>query len=173
MQYAVIENNQVVRLADWTPPINCKIAGGLPVARPVEGDPPAYNAALEQLAGPTYQIEPTKVVRKWTVERLPLAAQQAAVKAEARRRILARYPEWKQANMLARDGELQAIQLGTMRDDAGNAVAQRALTDAEKAEHVAIRKGWDWVKSVRVASDTLEAANPIPLDFTDNKHWPA
>jgi predicted house-cleaning NTP pyrophosphatase (Maf/HAM1 superfamily) len=64
----------------------------------------------------------------------------AGVKAEAGKRILARYPQYKQANMTARAVELAA--------------------DNQKTgpEWTAIRAAWDWVKAVRAESNRIEAA---------------
>ena len=82
------------------------------------------------------------------------------VKEEARRRILAIYPVWKQANLTARGVELVKIK------------TDRAWTAEEQTEVDAIQGIWDWVKSVRTASDDLEALNPVPPDFIEDKHWP-
>jgi hypothetical protein len=79
---------------------------------------PSYNPDLESISGPTLVIEPTRVVRVWTITPKPRDEQVAAVKAEAQRRIYARYPEWKQDNMAARDNELIRIQMGLMIDGA-------------------------------------------------------
>jgi hypothetical protein len=45
---------------------------------PIEGDPPAYDSRIATRTGPTYTIEPTRVLRQWTVTPRDLAA----VKAE-------------------------------------------------------------------------------------------
>jgi hypothetical protein len=92
----------------------------------------------------------------------PDAPRSAHVKAEAGRRILARYPGWKQRNMTARAVEL------TFK------VAQSgALSADEGAETAALQAAWDWIKAVRAASDALEAVAPIPAGFADDIHWPA
>lgn len=83
-----------------------------------------------------------------------------AIKAEASRRILVKYPEWKQANMTARAVELQDLWR-----------ANGSWTAAETAEHTALLAAWAEVKAIRDASDTLEV-NP-PADPTDDAHWPA
>ena len=88
------------------------------------------------------------------------APKAAAVKAEARRRILALYPDWKQANLTARGVEL--LRKGEAR-----------WTAEELAEADAIHAAWDWVKSVRSASDAIEAMSPIPEDFRADRNWPA
>ena len=92
----------------------------------------------------------------------PAAVPADAVKAEARRRILARFPEWKQANMTARGVELIGIR-----------VVAGAWSPEEAAEAKALGAAWDWIKAVRAASDALEAGAPTPADFADDKHWPA
>ncbi len=84
------------------------------------------------------------------------------VKDEARRRILAIYPVWKQANLTAR-----AVELVELKHD------NTTWTVDEQTEADVIQAIWDWVKSVRTASDDLEAQNPVPVDFIDDKHWPA
>jgi len=83
------------------------------------------------------------------------------VKLEAKRRIIAVYPRWKQRNLTARGVELVKIR-----------VLVGSWTVDEQTEVDAIQAVWDWVKSVRTSSDALEAQNPVPVDFTDDKHWP-
>jgi hypothetical protein len=92
----------------------------------------------------------------------PAAGDPASVKAEASRRILARYPDWKQRNMTAR-----GVELLNRRLVAG------AWTEAETAEAGALQAAWDWITAMRVASNALEALAPIPADFTDDGRWPA
>jgi hypothetical protein len=110
----------------------------------------------EQVRGPVggvdyagYRLDP------WMAE-LP----SSAVKTEARRRIVARYPDWKQANMLARGLELQDIfrRVG-------------AWTAAEQAEAAALDAAWAWIKAIRQVSDSIEAMQPIPADFAANVRW--
>lgn len=79
------------------------------------------------------------------------------VRAEARRRILARYPDWKQVNMTARGVEL-------LRKGEAN------LTPAEATESAAMQAAWDWVKAVRAACDALEVS--LPSSFADDLNWP-
>jgi hypothetical protein len=84
-----------------------------------------------------------------------------AVKAEARRRITQRFPDWKQANMTARGVEL------TFK------LAQGQSLDApEAAEVAALQAAWAWIKNVRSASDAIEALAPIPEDFASDIRWP-
>lgn len=83
------------------------------------------------------------------------------VKNKARELIVSRYPEWKQANMTARAVELIGYKIN------------RALTQDEQAEEVALTAVWSWIKSVREASDLIEAQTPIPLDFDTDERWPS
>lgn len=71
-----------------------------------------------------------------------------AVKAEASRRILERYPTWKQANMNMRATELVDVRL------------ERELTTEETTEREALLTAAAWIKAVRTASDDIEAALP-------------
>jgi hypothetical protein len=32
---------------------------------------------------------------------------------------------------------------------------------------------WAWIKSVRAASDAIEAMSPIPHDYASDQYWPA
>ncbi len=120
---------------------------------------PTHHPDLEEAAS-AQVLQDGKVVQQWTVTRRSLERQLNVVKNEARRRILARYPDWKQANMTARGVEL--VHLKT----------RRPWTAEEQAEADALQAAWDWVKAVRSASDVIEEMNPIPLDLADNKYWP-
>ena len=67
------------------------------------------------------------------------AAKKTEIKAAARAQILARYPEWMQANLTARAVEL--VSLGQ-------------TTGPEWGQMQAI---WGWIKATRARSDLLEA----------------
>ena len=85
------------------------------------------------------------------------------IKLLARARILNVFPEWKQANMTARSVELTRARI------------DGALTAGEQAEEAAILAVWDWVKSVRAHSDTMEAAYEAAEDkqgFDYMAGWP-
>ena len=66
------------------------------------------------------------------------------IKAEARRRILERVPEWRQVNLAARMIEL--VRLGADQ-----------WTPEQQAEAAQIEALWAWVKAIRARSDELEA----------------
>lgn len=68
------------------------------------------------------------------------------IKSEAGRRILGRYPDYKQRNALARLAELQDKRLDGV-----------TLTRAEQDEIAAMRTVWGWVRATRTASDDAEA----------------
>lgn len=107
----------------------------------------------------TVVVEENRYLRRVDGVRRDEAEQKALVKAEARRRILDRYPDWKQTNMLARSVELVKK---------GNTLTPEELTETQQLEAV-----WAWIKAVRTASDQLEAMTPIPLDFNEDGRWPA
>ncbi len=81
------------------------------------------------------------------------------IKNEARRRIVNVVgPEWKQQNIQARAAELH------LKETRG------VITTAEADQLQAILNLWGWVKSVRAASDSLEAS--MPADYKDDSYWP-
>lgn len=86
----------------------------------------------------------------------PIHAQQ--VKTEAMRRILAILPEWKQRNLTA-----QAVVLAAK--GAANWTAE------EQAAWEAGTALWGRIVAIRTASDVIEAMDPIPDDFADDKYW--
>jgi len=67
------------------------------------------------------------------------AAKKREIKQAARAHILARYPEWKQTNLLAR-----AVELVSLGDLAG-------------AEWTQMQAGWAWIQATRARSDLLES----------------
>jgi hypothetical protein len=83
------------------------------------------------------------------------------VKAEAARRILARFPDWKQRNMNA-----QAIAL------LQSLILNGSLTAEEQALSDSLNAAWAAVSAIRAASDAIEAMDPIPLDYADDTLWP-
>lgn len=84
----------------------------------------------------------------------------AQVKAEAGRRILDRFPLWKQNNMLMR-----ALSL-TQKGEAN-------WTPEEASEVASLQADQEWILAVREASDVLEAMDPIPDNISDDQWWPA
>ena len=128
-------------------------------------DAPPYDRDTERLV----QAEPALVdgqwVRGWTV--VPLTADELAqrratmvegVKQEASKRILAIAPEWKQRNMLARSAELLRI-------------GEPNWTQEQRDEVLAIELIWETIQMIRAKSDIIEAMDPIPPDYTDDKYW--
>lgn len=80
------------------------------------------------------------------------------VKAEAYRRIVAICPEWKQRNLTAQ---------ATILAEKGRAnwtAEELAAWDAGEAI-------WQSIAAIRAASDVIEAMDPIPQDYMDDKHW--
>lgn len=86
----------------------------------------------------------------------------AIVKAEAQRRILAIMPEHEQRNYTAMAAEVLFDLRETGRD----------LTQQEQAMLADGRQKFAQIKAIRAASNAIEASDPIPLDFQDDRHWP-
>jgi len=83
------------------------------------------------------------------------------VKAEAARRILTIMPEYKQRNSLAMFAE--AVQ-NYGSDPAG------WPSDLQAVNRQAMM-AWGAIKAIRAKSNIMDAADPIPPDFTDDKYW--
>jgi len=92
----------------------------------------------------------------WTVVNIPATVEM--VKEEAQRRIYEILPDWKQRNLTARAAEL-----------AIKGVQNWSLE--EQAEVAAGQALWDQIKVIRAKSDELEAMDPIPVDYIDDKYW--
>lgn len=110
--------------------------------------------------GQIVQAEPEWVAAREADAIADAVVTPAMLQEEARRRILARYPDWMQQNMTARGVELQDMWR-----------RNGSWTMEEEAEATALQAAWDWIKAVRAASNAMEA-NP-PADFRNDAHWPA
>ncbi len=97
------------------------------------------------------------VSRRFALARAPDVEE---VKEEARRRILALAPDWKQVNLTARAIELQEIRR-----------VHGTWTDAEQEELSVILGVWSQIKAIRTRSDEIEAMDPIPIDFRNSSYW--
>jgi hypothetical protein len=106
----------------------------------------------------------TKVnVKTGEVDRIelpPLPVTVDDVKREAERRILVIIPAWKQRNLTAQ----AAILAAKGRDN---------WTPDELAAWEAGAALWAQVEAIRAASDVIEAMNPIPQDYREDKYWTA
>jgi len=111
-------------------------------------DQESGDGPLITIGEPTYDAENDRVTRSLTHSHPVLDEVDAikAIKEEARRRIVAVYPEWQQSNMTARGVELvRIIAEGNQWDE------------AEALEAAALDAVWVWIKSIRAASNTIEA----------------
>jgi hypothetical protein len=79
------------------------------------------------------------------------------IKAEAGRRILARYPDYVQRNMIARSLELVNVKLS-------------GTSTQGDEEALQLKQAWDWIKTVRERSNELEQS--LPVDYANDSHWP-
>jgi hypothetical protein len=122
-------------------------------------DKPVPETVAEVPRGPEPEPEvtsPPPIEAEW-----PVGLQK--IKLIARSTIMRLFPDWKQVNMTARSVEL------TRAGIAGN------LTAGEQAEEAAIQAAWNWVKSVRAHSGTMEAAYEAAEDkqgFDYMAGWP-
>jgi hypothetical protein len=114
---------------------------------------------------PAYDAENDRVTRTVTRSHPVLIESDAvaAIKIEARRRILEVYPDWKQVNMTARGVELVRI-----KADGGT------WSTGEAAEAGLLDSAWTWIKAVRAASDAIETdAGTLTLqDIQNDSRWP-
>lgn len=127
----------------------------------VVDDRPVINNLTHNLSGPVIIVEQNQVVRRWSAIPRPHSEVQSTIREEARRRILERYPDWKQTNMVARGVELQDIwrRVGTW-------------TPEEQAEADALKSAWDWISEVRASSNQIEVMDPMPEDINNDSLWP-
>jgi hypothetical protein len=121
-----------------------------PVDEPVPAGEAKVGSALV-FEGGVMKRRPTTV---------PTVIPKEAVKLQAAIRIERLYPAWKQRNMNA-----AATSLLMARVTVGSWTAD----EQEQAD--ALTAAWAQVSAIRTASDVLEAMNPIPLDYADDKHW--
>lgn len=160
--HALVKDNTVIKwssdYASFDPSVGVKPGfRWVPVEDETVGTPGPLTSAMTETI-----VEQNRVVKRTTHAAVAVDVQKMAVKNEARRRILARYPDWKQTNMGARGLELQEIwrQAG-------------AWTAEEQAEANALAAAWGWIKAVRAASDLIELMSPIPVDYAADVRWPA
>jgi hypothetical protein len=121
---------------------------------------PDPTPGLEYVSA-SYLVTQESVTQIWTTARLSAPVQSQAVKDESGVRIYTPYPQWKQANM-------QALGLSLI-----DKKLTGELTTQEQAALDALYAVWGWIVQVRVASDALEAMDPIPLDYTADSYWPS
>lgn len=135
--------------------------------KPIEGDPPSYNPALEVRTGPTYTIEVNRVLREWIVSRKSLDAQKLAVKAEAQRRIIVRTGASDLNTCFAKqlNAQMRATEI------TGKELAGEVLTAEETAEAAALVQLANDLKLIRSKSDEIEQMDPIPINYTDDIYW--
>lgn len=82
------------------------------------------------------------------------------IKKEAERRILEIAPEWRQRNMTAAG----VAMLAKMVDGT-------ALTADEETAKAAYLATWNQIEAIRARSGAIEAMDPIPADYRDDRHW--
>jgi hypothetical protein len=157
MLYAKIENGIVVQTKEFE-------VGAIPEHKQFlwytvnNVIPEQYDDFYHILSGPTTEIsEENKTVRFiYSLESKPLVDLQSLVKAEAARRIFQIYPLWKQYNV--------AVDKFTLMDTPNR-------TPEEESKLQEVTDSINWIKSIRLRSNELEAMDPIPKDYTNDSYW--
>lgn len=90
------------------------------------------------------------------------------IKAETGRRIFGMSVEHDQRNKIARGVELLSKQVDAIIAHLGIPDPLSASELAEKNAYLAL---WANIKSLRAKSNDIEAMDPVPDDFTDDKYW--
>lgn len=83
------------------------------------------------------------------------------VKAEAERRILKILPEYKQRNVIAKGLEMVLA----------NGLDLSKWPEAEQRRATTALAQWSEIEKIRAKSDELEAMEPIPPDYRNDKYW--
>lgn len=117
---------------------------------------PTIDARYQRLVQGSITDTNGVLTRGWIIENIEPTIEK--IKSEAQRRILHILPEWKQRNLTARAAEL-----------AIKGVQNWSLE--EQTEIAAGQALWDQIKAIRAKSNALEAMNPIPVDYADDKYW--
>lgn len=161
---ARIKNNAVV---EWLPKLTLD---DVPLHkrshyRPVVEEKSA-RSQLEMLAGPDVMVEADRVVKRWGLERRPLADQREQVKDECQRRILAALTVNDVIPCILK--QLNALMRSVKLTDTKHA---RELTASEVAEAAALEGLSIEIERLRAKSNAIEAMDPIPLDYAADKWW--
>lgn len=156
----------------------------------VEGEPPAHNSGLERLVGPQLQVEETRVLRVWAVERKSIEEQREAVIRERARRLAAGFDyDFQDARGVHRIGTTESDMIGwdevskyaSAQIASGNTTATISIvTDTGPTQVTAL----EW-QSILIAagqfrqpiwqgSFVLQAMDPVPEDYASNDaYWAA
>ncbi len=153
-KYGRVENGQVTEYREFA-------EGEIPAHkshlwRIVEDIVPEYDEFYDLLTGPILDIQEDKLVYQYTIFPRPLNELKSLVKAEAQKRILAKYPLWKQNSMIA---------------DKLNIIQKETKTQEEIDTLAEIEVGLEEIKYIRERSDTIELMDPIPSDYTIEDYW--
>lgn len=153
-KYGRVENGQVTEYREFA-------EGEIPAHkshlwRIVEDIVPEYDEFYDLLTGPILDIQEDKLVYQYTIFPRPLNELKSLIKAEAQKRILAKYPLWKQNSMLA--DKLSIVQKETKTQEDIDALAEIELALEE-------------IKYIRERSDAIELMDPIPSDYMIEDYW--
>lgn len=158
-------DNGIDRIQDRVDP-NVQTKAGYRWLAVQENAKPDFVDGLER-ASFEYVLNGNAVEKQWSVSRLPVADQKAAVKAEAQRRIIALTGQTELLACMIKqsNANMRANELTDKRISGGT------LTAEEELEATALRNLATALKAIRAASNVIEAMEPIPLDYCSNSYW--
>jgi hypothetical protein len=153
-KYGRVENGQVTEYREFA-------EGEIPAHkshlwRIVEDIVPEYDEFYDLLTGPILEIQEDKLVYQYTIFPRPINELKSLVKEEAQRRILTKYPLWKQNNMLLEKLNILQKEVKSIDD---------LLTLDE------IELALEEIKYIRERSNAIELMNPIPSDYMIEEYW--
>lgn len=122
----------------------------------VEDTVPEHDEFYQILTGPVLDIQEDKLVFAYTLFPRPLNEMKRMVKEEAERRILKKYPMWKQNNMLL---------------DKINILGKEVKTSEDLEALAVIETSFQEINYIRERSNIIEAMEPIPSDYMIEDYW--
>lgn len=114
------------------------------------------------VARPATLEETAAIEAQQAIDSAPKPIEPTQIKVEANRRILAIMPEYKQRNAMAFGLETMMVH---GPDPANWPMDLQTMNNTIQAQ-------WTTIKAIRTRSNEIEAMDPIPLDYTDDKYWP-
>ena len=130
--------------------------------------PERFAAPINRTTTGAARFEKSGNVVREVYDTVPVVITADQVKGEAQRRIILLVNQTnlqdciiKELNALMRAGEL------TDKRATGGVLTPAEETEADTLRTLAAR-----VRAIRAASDAIEALNPIPTDYNDNRRWP-
>lgn len=134
---------------------------------PITGSAPAYDAATQRIAGPSYQLDGREIKRIYTVVAIPLE--------EIAAKVIAEITEKTQARLDAFARTRQYDDIKSLSDYAGDA---DPIFDAEGTYGKTVRSQ-TWRTLINYMAEVKVGAKPMPSGYADVEpllpilEWPA